>query len=882
MKKLSLIFIIIMISEPAMIAGAAEFGNMAIYLDKSITEDFSRMSIQLEGEPMVRYFDKNREMIFWDIYPGHYDIQLAFPDDRGAVSVKAEVLPGLTSKIIIRNSDGKYLLHNDGFADQGGHILTFDRNEINSMPGELSDGLGILAPAGRDSVRYSYEGLNIAEETQGRVFAPNSKTMPDLALVNISDPFAGYGDENISLINNYLGPEKMGGEYTYGTRDQRYYRVVARHELPRGVGSAFGALSFDNLGDADPKWNVDCRLPHNGAENVELLGGIGFNILTRFKSDVSIYYKSIKRDYYEHAYYFDYVHSPREELNAYGGDLSVSGWLMKDLFMNVRVGISGDESRKGDGKFFDNLTAYDRTISNPSYDPHYLFYAWDDMEEITDTLDESHYYSVYSRYQTREKKAFVQLKKQFSDNIEVWSDVQYSVSTFRKYVSLDATQGYSASLVDVIGFDSLGDETTENNYFADIPHPKKLNLSIGAKIIDRKYFVKGTVDYYRFDPGALVFRDPLNPLDPDGIDDYDLEAVDMKETEVNTDVGFRFSGGYSLRNSLDLFANAVRTYEYPSYDSLYVGFEFLESRISAGSYYPFPNANLSSIKHTQLESGLRFTTHDNSLSLSYQYRRSDGFYGFYHFSAIPYSYDMLENRDVKGTENALVLSYQYSGKHFINTALYGEVVWRKWDRDIVLRYYHDYNIAWSNPASIPASSIEFDTYKLGGTFGLHPGNLNLDHDRLYAKILSRLGLNISFDYKSGLRYTKMAPYDEVSFGDAQVTPVSPFFSEKARHFFEVNLALSARVADFRGASMSLCFEVLNLLDRDNFLDVYDATGRADYDAYDQTIDYDLQATDENIYDNSGLTFAEKYALRLNDPNNYSRPRLLRILARLEF
>ena len=855
---------------------AAEFGNVAIYLDNSIKEDFSRMSIQLEGEMMVRYFDKSRDMVFWNVYPGRYDVQLAFPDDRGVVTTKINVFPGLTSRIDIESRDGLFFLRPNDFVDQGGHLLTFDRKGVNGFPGELADGIGILTPAGRDSVRYSYEGLNFDEKSLGRVFTPDSKTMPDLALVNISDPFAGYNNENISLINNYLGPEKMGGDYTYGTRDQRYYRMVARHELPRGIGSAFGSFSYDNLDDADPKWNVDGRLPHNGAENVELLGGVGFNIMNRFKSDLSLYYKSIKRDYYEHAYYFVIEHAPREELNTYAGDLSVSGWLMKDLFMNVGIGISGDESKKGDGLFFDDLAAYDRDIYNPSYDPHYLFYAWDDMEEITDTLDESHYYSVYSRYQNREKKAFLQLIKQLSKKSEIWADVQYSVSTYRKYVNFDMTKGYTPYYVDVIGFDSLGDETTDNNYFADIPHPKRLNLSVGGKIIDKKYFVKGALDYYMFDPDALVFRDPLIPF---GGEDITLDAVDMKEAEVKSDVGFRFSTGYALTDNLGWFENAGMTYEYPSYDSLYIGYEYLEN-VSAS--YRVPSADLKPKRHIWLESGLKFGIKDNSLSLSYQRRKSNDFSRYYFIAAEQLYYTMLFNHNGDEDDNAIILSYQYAGKHFISAAAYGEIVWHKYDRDVLVFYYDNYNISWKNPSGLPAETIDFNTYKLAGSIGLHPGNLNLDRDRLFGKILSRLGLNISFEYKSGLRYTKMEPYAEVSFGSFQVTPASPLLSEKARDFFEVNLALLAHVADFRGASMSFSFEVLNLFDRANYLKVYKATGEADKDAYDQTEEYANRVADDNEYDLSGLTFAEKYSLRLNDPNNYSRPRLFRVVARLEF
>ncbi|MEW5924026.1 MAG: hypothetical protein AB1746_08570, partial [Candidatus Zixiibacteriota bacterium] len=136
--------VLILLLVPIVSAHAADFGNVAIYLDKSITENFSRMSIQLEGETMVRYFDNNREMVFWNIYPGRYNVQLAFPDDRGAVSTKVDVFPGLTSRIDIVNSDNDYILKTNGFADQGGHLLTFDRKSINSLPGELSDGIGIL------------------------------------------------------------------------------------------------------------------------------------------------------------------------------------------------------------------------------------------------------------------------------------------------------------------------------------------------------------------------------------------------------------------------------------------------------------------------------------------------------------------------------------------------------------------------------------------------------------------------------------------------------------------------------------------------------------------------------------------------------------------
>ena len=850
-------------------AGAGQFGNMAIYLDSAVTEDFSRMGIQLQGEPMLRFFDNNPKVIFWNIQPGRYEVQLAFPDDRKSVSVKIDVYPGLTSKLHIIPGGESYVLVDDGFLDQGGHMLAFDRDGINSLPGELSDGLGILSSAGRDSVLYSYEGLGFIDPSRGRAFTPSSKSMPDLALVNISDPFAGFGGADVSLISNYSGPEKIGGDYTYGSRDQRLYRVVAKHALPRDVGYAFGALSFENLGDADPKWNVDSRLPHNGAENVELMGGAGFDILSRFKSNLNIYYKSVKRDYYDHAYYFNTEHAPREESYIYSGDFSIYGNLRDDLFINAGFGIAGDDSKTGDGVLFDDVAAYEREYSYPGSDYHNIFYSWDDLNGVTEDIDEAHYYDGYDRYKSSTTGGFLKLKKQIEDRFEIWTEFTYSKSIFRKYTHYDEN----------IGFDSLGDETTDNNYFADIPNPTWFAASLGGNLLEEKYFLKGAVDFQLFDPGTLTFRDFGNPLDPDETGDYSLDESDMTDADVKTNIGFRAAAGLSLNKSFGLFGNGSISYEYPSYDLLYLGYEFFEDRISYGSSYPYSNPELDPVQYTKLELGINGRYGDVENAVSYQYHKTGDLIGIYHISEFPYSYDMLGSTNEKNTDHAIVFSCRWSGNHLFSGSIAGEVVWR--DNYISMA---DYNIAWISSGGGSSSKLDFTTYRLSGAVGINPNALDLDRDKMFGKVLSRLSMNVSFNYKSGFRYTTLRPYPAASFYYAQVQPTSAFGAEKAKDFFEINLAVTARVADFRGARMSLSFEVLNLFDRDNYLDVYGATGEADYDGYDQTAEYDAitNSPDGQPQDNSGLSYAEKYTLKLNDPNNYYRPRMFRVLARLEF
>ncbi|RKX32921.1 MAG: hypothetical protein DRP46_00005, partial [Candidatus Zixiibacteriota bacterium] len=732
---------------------------------------------------------------------------------------------------------------------------------------------------GRDSVRYSYGGLSFGEPSQGRTFSPSSKTLPDLALINISDPFAGYGNEDVSLISNYSGAEKMGGDYTYATRDQRYYRIVAKHQLPREIGSVYGSFSYESLGDAAPRWNVDCRLPHNGAENVELMGGASFDLLTKFKSDVKVLYKSVKRDYYEHCYYFDYEHAPREEFEMYNGELSVNGWLMKDLFINAGFGIAGDDSKTGDGVLFDDVAAYAEQRPNPGTDLYYLFYRWDDFWTVTETIDEAHYYDAFKRYKSSAISGFLQLKKQIKYNAEIWSDFEFSKSTFRKYVNYYPTVGYNTEYVDNIGFDALGNETNDENGFADIPNPMWLTASLGGKLLEDKYFIKGAIDFELFDPGALVFRDPLNPLDPDGVNDYQLDTSDMTDADIKSNVGFRAAVGISLTESIDLFGNASISYAYPSYNSLYNGYSFMETRIGAGSYYIFSNPELDPVKYANLELGIMSTCRDINTAISYQRRLEENSIVTSHVSGIPYAYDMLASSGGQNSTNAIVLSCRQSGNHLLSGSVSAEIAWHDWYIST-----EGLNIAWMHPYGTPLPKQKFTTYKLSGSIGLNPNALDLDRDRLFGKVLSRLAVNLSFNYRGGLRYTLLEPYAAVSLGSVQHRPLSEIGAKKAKDFFEINLAIAAHLADFRGAKMSLSFEILNLFDRDNYLDVYGATGEPDYDGYDQTEEYDARVVnyENDPLDSSGLTFAEKYSLKQDDPNNYYRPRMFRILARLEF
>ncbi|UCD95303.1 MAG: TonB-dependent receptor [Candidatus Zixiibacteriota bacterium] len=861
MKNLIMTVIIMATVVPFLPApcGAEQFGNVAVFLDGSVTEDFSNIAVQFEGEPRKTSFGSESRLILWNIPPGRYTLQLLFPDDRGAKDIQVDIFPGLTSKIVIEGNNDGYGLVDRGFADLAGHVLTLDRVGVNSFPGELGDGLSLLAGnTGADAV-YFYDGLSVSESSQGRTFTPIGKTTADLALVNLSDPFAGYGDADVNLISNFSGPDKIGLESVYEMRDRRFHRIAVGRELPRAIGSLFGSVGFENLEDAAPRWNMDGRLPHNAAENVEFMGGAGIDIFTKFKADARMYYKTMKREYYRHSYHFDFNHSPREKLYTYKGRLSAYGWLTDDIFTHAGFGIEGDDSKIGGGVKFDNLPSYLDIWHGPPTDATDLFFSWDDIDGVTPDVDESYVFEEFARYKSKGFSLHAGANRRFDPSMIVSVDARYSSSSVRKYVNPLPT--VSLSSADIIGFDTLAADLTDDGGTHGVPGPKNLTISLGAKRIVADYFLKLSVDYFMFDPDAMTLRNLEMPFGTP----YALDSLDLTRASTKSKIGFRLAGGISISPQVTGFAGVCIEHSAPSYSLLYFNEDYLIDVINGGGQYIFPNTNLQLLKSQRYELGLSYRVRKDVVNLSYLHESQTNNVVTVKVPASPASYNtyISSGDDIK--RSALILSYQKSDDGILNASIIGMLRWGD-------QIYE--GEAYSN----------FTSYKCSGLISLQPKHLNIGRDHLIHKILSRTQLGASFVYRSGVRYTRATAEGEpLSLSSPSITPAGPAGGEKAKDFFEINLALTARVHEYKGALLSVKLEVLNILDRDNYLDVYPTSGLPDETGWLSTeMGETFAAAFPDPHDSSGLTGAEKYGLRQNDPNNFDRPRMFRVLARLEF
>ncbi|MCP4704042.1 MAG: hypothetical protein GY865_05490 [candidate division Zixibacteria bacterium] len=879
---LTLIFVIIISSVFGM-----EFGNVAVFVDKSTITDIQNISIQLDGDPDKYSLDDKNKIIIWNIHPGVHRLNLLDHDGSMLNHISVNVFPNLSNKIVLSIKNNQFVISDNGFVDQAGHIFTFTQDEMQNIPGELSDGLGLLGSVNNTNYDYSfgspyiawgsqhysrttdfsqltlstynYDGLLYLSNSDFRTLAPSSSTAPDLAIVNLSDPFGGYGNSEISLISNFNKPNQFKTETVIGERDRKFYRGTAGYKLPNSIGSIFGSVSIENLADAFPNSNVEGILPHNSLDNSEFTIGAGFNISQDIKSDFRMFYHSYRRDIYDHQYYFNQLHAPREEGYLYRGKLSIYGKLPIGLFFDAGLELSGDENETGDGLYFDDIESYQRPnwpgSGNPAYDATGLFWSWDNIEGETPDIDEAHVFDDYNRERSRGWKTNIGLTTNISNSTQLSLDAVYSGSSFRRLQYLFPANRDTFNLVN-IGFDRLGNKIKMDG-LTEVPEPNFWEISFGAKHITEIYSVIGVIDYLRFNANVLTVKDIYNPLGYDGLDS--LELSDLTRAKLKSKIALRFAGYFILRKNLNLFTNFSIKYYPPANRYLFNDYDYLDRKIDYGGYYyvlSYPELDFE--QNRIMELGVSVKQNENYFSLSYRNEKSDNLIASTIITnANPHSYSMYLNQATGtwGSSDAIILSFQRKGDNFFNCSIAASLM-----------------------------NFDFEDKRLVGIGRFEPATLYNRPLSTMQKLLSSISFDLAFQYIPGILYTPYhIQYDPVTAYAISSTPAGAFNSRRAKDFLELNVGVTANVLKFAGGSLTFRGEVINVLNRENHLNIWSTSGSPDETGWLNTESgEDFIENNNAINDSSGLTGVERYILASNNPNNFGRPRMFRIIARLEF
>lgn len=158
------------------------------------------------------------------------------------------------------------------------------------------------------------------------------------------------------------------------------------------------------------------------------------------------------------------------------------------------------------------------------------------------------------------------------------------------------------------------------------------------------------------------------------------------------------------------------------------------------------------------------------------------------------------------------------------------------------------------------------------------------------KLFENIGANVVLRAGSGTPYSKQANYSAEAIFDQQQkrTLEGSINGSNLPWNFKVDLKVDKDIEltwggkkegdEKKHANLNIYLQVLNVLDTKNVLKVYKATGNPDDDGYLNSEEGQLAASSKSNPD----AFKTLYGVRINDPGNYSRPRVIRLGLMLDF
>ncbi|MGM0646913.1 MAG: carboxypeptidase regulatory-like domain-containing protein [Bacteroidota bacterium] len=142
------------------------------------------------------------------------------------------------------------------------------------------------------------------------------------------------------------------------------------------------------------------------------------------------------------------------------------------------------------------------------------------------------------------------------------------------------------------------------------------------------------------------------------------------------------------------------------------------------------------------------------------------------------------------------------------------------------------------------------------------------------RILENTGINMTFNGGSGKPYTTNSDiYSALLGGGAQVIEGSINGSRLPWSFtIDARIDRDIMLGKERKTYLNVYLQVLNVLNSQNILNVYNATGNPDDDGFLSAAEFQQQIQTQN----DPQSFRDLYSIRINNPYNYSLPRRIRL------
>ena len=785
--------------------------------------------------------------------------------------------------------------------------------EINlrgGRPSEVAyyvDGFSQQDPlTGISTSNISNNAIQEVSVTSGAFSAEYGHVASGIVNVTTNSGTDQYHAEAEAVTDNFASGSK-------NTFDQNYYSGDVGGPIP-GLNKGYFFFSGERryLGDRSPSSKSEevlkqygmsgNRLPNNALSGWSYQGKLDYNLTPNLKLTVNGNgsvddWQEFRESYFNPQYSTEIAHTPRYIDKNVGLNAKITHTLNSKMFYNLSGSYFVTSRFRGDGVLMKDLAAYERPVANPEYDYYNLFRQGRDINasDFNPLIDPgspedtfvTFYDSYYPNYLKR-KSAYIGLKGDFNEQVNASNTVKlgfdFQRHTLRYFENLNATQGYAPERVNRYGYDSLGNESDNEGYKNSTKHPINLGLYAQDRFDWRGLILNAGLRFDYFDYKALVLKDSLHPFGTTG--DGTVDLVDLKDSKKFTRVSPRIGISFPVSEITQMHINYGKFYQRPDLDRLYTGYDFLEARVTAGSFYPFPSPNLQPEKITQYEFGVTHQLGENTaFDIVAYYKDVEDLTQIIHINnVVPKAYDVFGNSDygtIKGFDFSLnvrrtrniAINLKYSLSYANGTGSYAQ---------------SQYNIAWKNSQGTPKATAPLDYDQRHSIIGIFDYRTGKGQGPVIGDMhpLENFGLSVVTQLASGTPYTPMQVYDGVS-PNASVSQIPRGSINSANMPWTSSVDMKIEKT-FKVGNYNIVpyFWIRNLLDTKNVTAVYEGTGKAYTSGYLDTPEGQVRASDPAIDPTTGNTrgyeFEHRYELGQNNPLNYSNPRMILFGVRASF
>jgi len=759
-----------------------------------------------------------------------------------------------TSSLIVRGGRANEVAYFvDGFSQQDALTGYSTTNIANNAIDEV---VVLTGGFNAEYGKVSSGVVNVVTREGGSKFFGNFEAVTDAG----AGSWIGAKSYDWNAYDASIGGPLVSDKVTFYASGERRWQG---DRGPKFIGSNLNSEIQTVLGTEDG------RLPNNNLSGWTWQGKLAFRPSDKMNIKLGSLGSFDDWREFTQSYLYNAAHMPRYQDTNRSAFGTLNYTLSSKSFLSTSVNYFFTERKRGDGVYFDNIQGYSQPNGNPQFDPNMPYF-----------LIPGHVFDDY----LRRKSQYWGVKGDWTSQVDRYHQLKaglggerHTLRYYDAYFPVNMTYDANGNLtsggedVDRYGFDVLG-KSDVNDGLDGAKHPKTLFMFAQDKFEREGVILNGGLryDYINVDTPALASEQyPLGPPPDDS-----LQSADLTPNKTYSRVSPRLGVAFPVTDKTLLRVNYGQFYQQVNLQDLYVSYQFLQHKVRTGGYFVgFGNPNLKPERTTAYEVGVAQQLGERMrLDATAYYKDVKDLVEIVTIASSPNGFSSYRNRDF-ATIKGLDIGWTMRPMHNVAANLNYSLSYAQGTGSVS---NSQRNIAWtaSNPPK-QSSPLDFDqrhkiSANLDWRFGKGEGPSVGG-----SKIFQNAGLNVLLSAGSGTPYTPVEVYDEVTLAAVSTVPIGPTNSRYGPWTSTIDMKLN------KGFTVgTLNFDayiwVLNVMDRNNALAVYESSGSA------KTTNWlNTEAGQAFLAQNPG-TGQQTYDLAQTNPQLYGNPRLVRFGLRLGF